>query len=79
MRGAKEIITKSVLTCPVCGHKKEEEMPVETCLYLYECENCKTLLKPRRGDCCVFCSYGTKKCPSACDTSHVTSQKSVVK
>ncbi|MFA9408701.1 MAG: GDCCVxC domain-containing (seleno)protein, partial [Candidatus Dadabacteria bacterium] len=24
----------------------------------------KVLLKPKPGDCCVFCSYGSVKCPS---------------
>ncbi|HEV8330350.1 MAG TPA: GDCCVxC domain-containing (seleno)protein [Steroidobacteraceae bacterium] len=22
-----------------------------------------TVLRPKRGDCCVFCSYGSVKCP----------------
>ncbi|WP_435522049.1 GDCCVxC domain-containing (seleno)protein [Cupriavidus taiwanensis] len=22
------------------------------------------MLRPRQGDCCVFCSYGSNKCPS---------------
>ena len=54
----------STITCPVCNHKKEEKMPTDSCVYFYECENCKTLLKPLLGDCCVFCSFGTIKCPS---------------
>jgi hypothetical protein len=53
----------SVLTCPKCGHEARERMPVDACQYYYECEGCSTLLKPRPGDCCVFCSYGTVKCP----------------
>lgn len=56
-------ITQSIITCPGCGFKKEETMPTDACQYFYECENCKTLLKPISGDCCVFCSYGTVKCP----------------
>ena len=58
-----EIILQSTITCPNCGHQKVETMPVDTCQYFYECENCKTVLKPQPGDCCVFCSYGTVKCP----------------
>jgi hypothetical protein len=58
-----EIKLNSVITCPVCGFKKDEEMPVTACQYFYECESCKTLLKPQIGDCCVFCSYGSVKCP----------------
>ena len=49
--------------CPNCGHKKTETMPTDACVYFYECENCKTRLKPLQGDCCVYCSYGTVKCP----------------
>lgn len=59
-----EIITQSVLTCPVCGHIKEEEMPSDSCQFFYQCENCSTVLKPMQGDCCVYCSYGSVKCPS---------------
>lgn len=58
-----EIITKSIILCPNCGYKKEEVMPADACQYFYECENCKTILKPQQGDCCVFCSYGSEKCP----------------
>lgn len=58
------IITKSVITCPKCGFEKEVAMPVDACQYFYECTNCKVVLKPASGDCCVFCSYGTAKCLS---------------
>jgi hypothetical protein len=54
---------QSTITCPSCGHQKEETMPTDACQFFYECENCKTRLKPKAGDCCVFCSYGTVKCP----------------
>ncbi|HET7732108.1 MAG TPA: GDCCVxC domain-containing (seleno)protein [Usitatibacter sp.] len=55
--------TRSVLTCPACGARSEEEMPLDACIYFYECPGCGTLLKPNKGDCCVFCSFGTVKCP----------------
>lgn len=57
-------ILESTLTCPHCGHNKMEIMPTNACQYFYECENCKQILKPKAGDCCVYCSYGTVKCPS---------------
>jgi len=60
----KTILLKSILTCPQCGHAKEETMPMDSCQFFYECDNCKTLLKPKSGDCCVFCSYGAVPCPS---------------
>ncbi|MFF5383311.1 GDCCVxC domain-containing (seleno)protein [Pedobacter suwonensis] len=53
----------STITCPTCNFAKTEEMPTDSCQYFYECENCKTTLKPLTGDCCVYCSYGTVKCP----------------
>ncbi len=62
-KGKMKIELQSVITCPVCGQKKEETMPTDACTFFYECENCKTRLKPKEGDCCVFCSYGTVKCP----------------
>ena len=54
---------QSIMTCPECGHKKEETMPTNACQYFYECENCKIILKPTGNDCCVYCSYGTIACP----------------
>ena len=59
-----EIKLFSIITCPVCGHKKEEKMPTDACQFFYECENCHTVLKPNPGDCCVFCSFGSVPCPS---------------
>jgi len=56
--------TTSILTCPACGHTSIETMPTNACVYLYECQGCRTLLRPKRGDCCVFCSYGSVPCPS---------------
>lgn len=47
----------STITCPECGHKKEETMPTDACQFFYECENCKKVLRPLDGDCCVYCSY----------------------
>jgi hypothetical protein len=57
-------ILQSTLTCPKCGHQETETMPVDSCQWYYECKACGTLLKPKPGDCCVFCSYGTVPCPS---------------
>jgi len=38
-------------------------MPTDACQYFYECDNCQKIIKPKTGDCCVFCSYGTVDCP----------------
>lgn len=38
-------------------------MPTNSCLWFYECEQCHAVLRPKAGDCCVFCSYGSVPCP----------------
>ena len=58
-----EVILQSTITCQNCGHKKEETMLTDACQYFYECEKCKQVLKPKQGDCCVYCSYGSVVCP----------------
>ncbi len=59
-----EVVLESVLTCPHCGFAKSEIMPTDACQFYYECGNCKALLRQKPGDCCVFCSFGSIKCPS---------------
>lgn len=56
-------VTTCELTCPRCGAHHVEEMPVDACIYFFECTACGAMLKPRAGDCCVFCSYGSVPCP----------------
>jgi hypothetical protein len=58
------VIVESTLTCPWCGTSKTEAMPRDACQFFYECTGCETLLRPKPGDCCVFCSFGTVRCPS---------------
>jgi len=57
------LILESTLTCPECGHVKTETMPTDACQWFRECEGCKAVFRPLAGDCFVFCSYGTQKCP----------------
>ena len=57
------VVLQSTITCPQCGHARQETMPTDACQWFYECEQCRTVLRPRPGDCCVFCSYGTVPCP----------------
>ncbi|MCX8252660.1 MAG: hypothetical protein OTI36_01605 [Beijerinckiaceae bacterium] len=38
-------------------------MPTNACQFFYECTGCGSLLRPKAGDCCVFCSYGDVPCP----------------
>jgi len=56
-------LLQSIITCPSCGHRNEETMPTNACLFFYDCPRCNARLKPKSGDCCVFCSYGSVPCP----------------
>ncbi|WP_324779316.1 GDCCVxC domain-containing (seleno)protein [Thiobacillus sedimenti] len=56
-------VVESTLTCPHCGHAETETMPTDACQWYYACKGCGALLRPRPGDCCVFCSYGSVPCP----------------
>ncbi|MDZ7683923.1 MAG: GDCCVxC domain-containing (seleno)protein [Gammaproteobacteria bacterium] len=53
----------SRITCPHCDHTEREEMPVDACQFFYECRGCGELIRPKHGDCCVFCSFGDVPCP----------------
>ena len=53
----------STITCPECGYQAMETMLTDACQYLYDCKRCGTRLKPKQGECCVFCSYGSVPCP----------------
>jgi hypothetical protein len=59
----KMMILESVITCPGCGTTKSETMPTDACLFFYACTGCGATLRPKPGDCCVFCSYGSVSCP----------------
>jgi hypothetical protein len=54
---------ESILHGPICGHRERERMPTDACQFFYACKGCGQRLKPRPGDCCVFCSYGSAPCP----------------
>ncbi|MFT5018379.1 MAG: transcription elongation factor Elf1 [Neolewinella sp.] len=54
---------QSRITCPKCNHREEETMPTDACQYFYDCKGCGEVLRPKAGDCCVYCSYGTEVCP----------------
>ena len=56
-------VLESTITCPSCGVEATELMPENMCLFFYTCQGCREVLRPRQGDCCVFCSFGTVACP----------------
>lgn len=57
------IRTEAVLTCPKCNAKQRVKMPTDACQYFYKCVSCNETIKPKKGDCCVFCSYADSTCP----------------
>ena len=59
MNGHVELISE--IKCPACGHVAVETMPTDACVYFYDCKGCATVLRPKSGDCCVFCSDGSVK------------------
>lgn len=57
------IAGRSTITCPACGIARTETMPMDACQFFYECTGCGIVLRPKSGECCVFCSYGSVPCP----------------
>lgn len=53
----------SPITCPACSAQATETMPTDACQILYVCAHCGAHLRPKPGDCCIFCSYGGVPCP----------------
>lgn len=58
-----EIKTQATLICPKCGQSQKVTMPTNACQHFYKCIHCAEMLKPKEGDCCVFCSHADSKCP----------------
>lgn len=57
------IALQSTITCPRCGHAAIETMPTDACQIRYSCSQCEHEMRPKSGDCCVFCSSGSVPCP----------------
>ena len=54
---------QSSLACPNCGARTTGEMPTDACQFFWDCPACSVVIRPKPGDCCVYCSYGTVPCP----------------
>jgi hypothetical protein len=57
------VVLESTIKCPYCGFNSTETMPTDHCVITYICAGCSRTLRPKPGDCCVFCSYGDVRCP----------------
>jgi hypothetical protein len=58
------VLLESVLTCPHCGFAAQETMLADARQYFYECRQCKTLLRPKPGDCNAMRATGWASRPS---------------
>ena len=63
MSDGHSVILKCRIKCPRCAHIASETMPADICQYFYDCTGCGRLLRPKIGDCCVYCSHGDVPCP----------------
>jgi hypothetical protein len=57
------IVYSALLTCPNCYRQFQVAMPTNACVVLWQCPQCEVELRPKAGDCCVFCSYSDTPCP----------------
>ena len=57
------VILEATITCPRCSAETVEHMPTNACQFFYRCPACQEMLRPKAGDCCVFCSYADVLCP----------------
>jgi len=37
MAKASRMILESIITCPHCGHRAAEQMPIDACRFFYDC------------------------------------------
>jgi uncharacterized protein (DUF2225 family) len=58
-----EIVHDCVVTCPVCKTQVRETMCSEAPKLIYHCPACLTWLSPKKGDHCIYDSYGSVNCP----------------
>jgi len=57
------VVLDATITCPLCATRARETMPANACRRFYRCTGCGEMLRPKPGDCCVFCSYADNVCP----------------
>ncbi len=57
------IVRDSVVTCPTCKNTVQEKMSSESLKRIFHCPVCLTWLSPKKGDHCIYDSYGSVKCP----------------
>ncbi len=59
------ILTVSTVSCPACGARQRELMPLIRCERIHYCFRCGTIARPKPSACCVYCAWGDVPCPPA--------------
>jgi hypothetical protein len=57
------VVKETLMTCPVCAAKVTEKMSSEALRRIYHCPKCLAWLSTKKGDHCVYDSYGSIRCP----------------
>jgi hypothetical protein len=73
----KTVKIETILSCPYCGKQQRVFMSlsgVKSSLYCFFCEQ---KIFSKDGVCCVFCSYGSAKCPVAQEKEYPIPDKKI--
>jgi hypothetical protein len=58
------VVKDTEITCPVCHTKVRDSMSSESLKRTHHCPKCLTWLSTKKGDHCIYDSYGSVKCPA---------------
>ena len=56
------IVLESTIKCPFCQFEEKIRIPEDKCIRTIICNNCKSVITSKEGDCCVLCSYADFPC-----------------
>lgn len=69
---------KSILKCPDCGYEATEFMPIDACVWSYNCKGCGHRLKAKPGDGCVFLLLRVGRLPTDANGERITTTNSFI-
>lgn len=53
----------TLIICNDCQHAFVTEMPLIEEVHQIVCIHCESVMTTNKDQCCVYCSYGSEKCP----------------
>ncbi len=53
----------AIMTCPACGYQQMVTMEAFGQRMLWPCPACGSVLRPRPGEHCIYCSFASVPCP----------------